>query len=97
MLVAFAPSFLLYIESIVLCLKIFCTYTFDDLADCQNMLSCGSISLKTVLIFHKNFLNFRFDRIEKQCFINFSSYSNSYTFVVLCDSDSNHMTPKKNV
>ena len=42
--------------------------------------------MQTVLIFPKNFLNFRFDMVEKQNIINFSSYrSKSYTYVVVGD------------
>ena len=41
--------------------------------DSQCLLNCGSISLKTVLIFCKNFLTFRSDIIEKQGIINLSS------------------------
>ena len=38
--------------------------------------------------FPKNFLNFRFDTIEKESIINLSFYrSKSYAFVVLCDSE----------
>ena len=65
-----------------------CTYSFDDLIDCQNLWCCGSISLKTILIFHKNFLNFRLDTIEKQDIINFSSYnSKGYASVDISDSE----------
>ena len=46
-------------------------YSFDVL---MNLRSCGSISSKTVLVFPKNFLNFRSDTIEKQSIINLSSY-----------------------
>ena len=46
----------------------------------------GLISLKAVLIFPKNFLNFRSDMIEKQDIINLSSYcSKNYPSVVLSD------------
>ena len=37
--------------------------------------SCESISVKTVLIFPKNFLDFKFDMIEKNGIINLSSYN----------------------
>ena len=69
------------------CLEIFCMNSFDDSVDCQN-LWCGSISLKSILIFPKNFLNSRFDNVEKQSIINFSSYrSKYYATVVLDDSE----------
>ena len=32
-----------------------------DLTDGQNLCSCGSISMKVVLIFQKNFLDFEYD------------------------------------
>ena len=54
--------FFLFMESNDLetsCLKIFCTYSFDDLAEDQNMWGCGSTPPKDVLIFFKNFLDFR--------------------------------------
>ena len=54
--------------------------------DGQN-LWCGSISPKTVLIFPKNFLNSRFDMVEKQSTIYFNSYrSKSYASIVPGDS-----------
>ena len=53
------------------CLVIFCTYFFNNLTNLQDLRSCGSISLKTVLIF----LDFRSDMIEKQDIIIFCSYS----------------------
>ena len=66
----------------------FCTYSFDDSMDCQNLWCRGSISPKTVLIFPKNFLKFRSDLVEKQSIINFGSYSSkSYASVVLGDSE----------
>ena len=43
------------------------------------------ISLKTVLIFPKNFLDLRFDTVEKQDIINFSS--KSYASIVLFNSE----------
>ena len=52
----------------------FCTFSFDKSMYSQNRRSCGSISLKTVLIFHKNFLSFRSDTIENQSLINLISY-----------------------
>ena len=46
------------------------------------------ISLKTILIFPKNFLNFQMDMIEKQGIKNLSSYSSkSCSSVVLGDSE----------
>ena len=43
------------------------------------------ISLKVVLIFPKNFLNFWLNMIEKQRIVNINSYSRkSYAYVVLC-------------
>ena len=49
---------------------------------------CGTITLKAILIFPKNFLDFGLDTIKKQCIINLSSYSSkSYAFVVLGDSE----------
>ena len=46
------------------------------------------ISLKAILIFPKNFLNFRFDIVEKQSIIYLSSYrSMYYASVVLGDSE----------
>ena len=81
MLEVFVPSFPLCMESnalekstnISVALRIFCMYPFDDLTNSQNLRSCGWISPKTILIFPKNFLNFRSDRIEKQGIINLSS------------------------
>ena len=46
-------------------LKFFCANSFDDSMGRQNLWCCGSISPKTVFIFYKNFLNFRFDEIEE--------------------------------
>ena len=43
-------------------------YSFDDLSDSRNLSWCGGITLKTVLIFPKNFLDFGLDTIEKQGF-----------------------------
>ena len=44
---------------------------------------CGLISPKTILVFPKNFLYFRFDKIEKQSIINLTSYkSKNYISVV---------------
>ena len=45
------------------------------------------ISLRAILIFPKNFLNFRLNKIGKQDIINLSNNSSkSYAFVVLIDS-----------
>ena len=44
--------------------------------------------MKTVLIFPKNFFNFRFDVIKKQSIKNLSRFrSKSYAFVVFGDSE----------
>ena len=52
-----------------------------------NLWGCGVISLKTILIFPKNFLVFRSDIIKKQGIINLSSYnSKSNASLVLSDS-----------
>ena len=57
-------------------------HKIDDSTDC-----CGSISPKIVLIFPKNFLNIRFDAIEKQSSVNLSRHgSKSYTSVAPGDS-----------
>ena len=74
MQVLFAPSLygIEYIREIFYlfyCLEIFHFYS-DDLADCQNPRGCRVITLKVVLIFPKNFLNFGSDMIEKQGIIN---------------------------
>ena len=54
----------------------------------QRIVSWRSISLKIVLIFTKNFLNFWSHNIEKQGIIKVcNSYCKSYTSVVLCDSE----------
>ena len=44
--------------------RFYCLYS-DYLVDSQNLRSWGSISLKTMLIFKKIFLDFRLDRDEK--------------------------------
>ena len=65
--------------------RFFCTYSFDDLTDSQNLWSYGLISLKTVPIFLKIFfIEFRFDTVEKQSIINHNS--KNYASVVLSDS-----------
>ena len=67
--------------------KFFCTMSFYDSTDCQNLWCCGLIFTKTVLIF-SNFLNFCFDAIEKQSIINLSCYGcKSSASLVLCDSE----------
>ena len=57
---------------------------FEDLAYCQNLRGCASISSDTVLIFPKNFHNVESDMIEALGIINhcFNS-SKSYVSVVL--------------
>ena len=65
----------------------FCINSFNYLMDFQNLRG-GLISPETILIFPKNFLNFRFDTVEKLSIINLSSYrSKSYASVVLGDSE----------
>ena len=51
----------------------------------QNLWSCGSISPKTLLIFPKNLLNFKFNTVEKQNIDSFSS--KSYACVILSVSE----------
>ena len=64
----------------------------------QNLWSGGSSSPKTVLIFPKNFLDFRFDTVEKESIINLNSYrSKSYATVVLNDSEINFFEEEANV
>ena len=54
--------------------------------DSPNLWSCGSISLKIVLIFLVNFLHFSCDTFKKESIINLGSYrSKSYASVVLID------------
>ena len=78
----------LYMESNVSVAKNFCTNSFNDSTDCQNLWYCGLISLKIILIFPTNFCNFRFDIVEKQSIINPSNYrSKSYASLVLGDSE----------
>ena len=63
-------------------------YSFEDLADSQNLQSCQTIPPKTVLIFIKNFLDFRLDMVEKYGIINLSSYSiKGYASVFLIGSE----------
>ena len=62
------------------------------------LLWCGLVSLKIVLIFLQNFLNFRFNTIEKQSIINLShSRSKSYAFVVLGDFEVTFLRDGKDV
>ena len=46
-------------------LRDFCTYSFGNSTNSQKLRSCGLIPLKNILIFLKNFLNFRLVKIEK--------------------------------
>ena len=87
MLELFDPSFLCEKNLLIIVLpRDFCMYSFDDSTSSQNLRSCESISLKTILIFPQNFPNFRSDTIEKQDIINFSGNSSkSYASVVLWD------------
>ena len=65
--------------------------------DSQNFLGCRLISPKTVLFFPGNFLDFRFDMIEKQSIISLSNDRiKSYTSVVLCDSEVTFLEEGKN-
>ena len=67
--------------------EIFCPNSFYDSIDCQN-LWYGSICQKTVLIFLNNFLNFRFDTVEKQSIIYLiSNRIKNYASIVLGDSE----------
>ena len=61
------------LQSVVLP-QVFCTYSFDNLIDSQNLRSRGSISLKNILIFPKNFL-------EKQGIIKLSSCCSRIIFI----------------
>ena len=54
----------------------------NDSSDYQNLWYCWWISLKTVLIFPKNFLSFRFDSVEKQNPL-YSYRTKSYSLVVI--------------
>ena len=65
-------------------LRFFCTYSFGDLIDSQNLWSYVLISPKTILIFPKNFIDFWFDTVEKQNIINLSH--ESYASIVLNNS-----------
>ena len=53
----------------------FFAYTHTD---CMSLWGYGLITLKVVLIFPKNFLDFRLDMIEKQGIISFSSMSYAF-------------------
>ena len=56
--------------------------------DSENLWYCRSISLKAILIFPKNFLDFKSDLIDKQGIINLSSHSSkNYASVVLHHSE----------
>ena len=68
------------------CLKIFCTFFFNDSIDCENMWDCTLISQKAILIFPENFFHFRSAIIEKQSIINNCYSSKSSASVVLSDS-----------
>ena len=60
---------------------------YVDLTKSQSLRSCGSISLKTILIFPKNFLNFWLNTIEKLDILTLNSYSSKiYTSIVFSDS-----------
>ena len=73
MQVVFAPSFLCVwnqmpwknLWMVVLPWNFF-LYFLDDLNDCQNLWSYRTISPNVILIFPKNFLDFKVDMIEKQ-------------------------------
>ena len=55
--------------------------------DYQNLGCCGLVSLKTILILFKNFLNFWVASVELQNIINLSCYrSNGFALVVLNNS-----------
>ena len=61
----------------------FFAFTFYDLMDFQNRWSWGFLSLKAFLIFHKNFLDFKLDKIEKHSILNFHIYkSKGYTSII---------------
>ena len=53
--------------------------------DCQNLKSWESIFPKAVLIFPKNFLNFRSNKSEKPTIVNLYSYSR--ICLIHCDSE----------
>ena len=60
-------------------------YSFDDSKNSQNIRNGVSIASKIVLIFPKNFHNFRLDLVVKHGIMNLgSSCSKSYTY--LCSS-----------
>ena len=54
----------------------FCSYSFGDSTNRQNLRSCGSISPESVLIFHENFLDIRLDKIEKKNIVSLMSFCN---------------------
>ena len=71
-----------------LCIKtlpqdIFCAYSFNGSTNSLNLKSWVLISLKIVLIFPTNFLNFRLVKTDKPGVINYSNYS----MQVLSDSE----------
>ena len=60
----------------------FCMHFFDNSTDHQDQRYCRSISPKAVMIFPKNFLDFRSDTTETHGIINLSSnISKSYAFL----------------
>ena len=63
----------------------FCMNSLDDSTDCHNLWCCESISPKTVLIFPANFLNFRFNTVEKQNKILLSSNRSKSSASVVLD------------
>ena len=67
-------------------LEIFCTNSFDDSTNIENLGSCGLFSLKAALIFLKNSRNFRSETIQLQGTVNLSSYDSiSCSSGVLCE------------
>ena len=61
---------------------------FKDSTDVQIFLRFWPISPEAILISPKNFLNVKSDTIKKWGIVNLSSNSSdSYSFVVLCDSE----------
>ena len=58
----------------------YCSYLFDDWLNSPNLWSCGLSYPKAVLIFSKNFFNFRSDTTGKQGIINLSNYSSKSSF-----------------
>ena len=69
------------------CLEIFCLF-FDHSTNCRNLWSCGTIAHKAVIIFLKNFFDFRLDKIEKNGILNLvSNCSKTFVSVILRYSD----------